>query len=244
VFFNYNTYSTPALACLYATSTGGITFTENNCYGTNVTGGGVQLQYGVYVNQTASTQVVISNNVFESTELYGVEVSTVFNLVTITGNTIAQPQVAQSTWAGIFIDGANTTSTCGTGIGLCQVSITGNVVQGPGNSTTSTYGVLLAGFVTQAFVGGNALNYSQYGVGVFSGVTNSTIGQNQIGAGTAISGGTSTTTFDHTGFMTYANRPTGAANGSQLYFTDANAACTAGGSNGQICELISGSWTH
>jgi hypothetical protein len=244
VFFNFNSYSSPALACLYVTSTGGITFTNNNCYGTNVTGGTVQLQYNVYVNQTQSTQITIANNVLESASVQSIAVLGVFNLVTITGNTIAQPGAAQSLWRGIEINGNNTTSYCGTGIGICQVAVTGNTIQGPGTTSTSSVCIDVIGFSSGVYIGDNALNFAQVGINIGSNVTTAKVGQNQITAySAALFGGSTGTIWDSSGEVAYSQRPT-AANGSRLYFTDANSACTAGGSGGQWCELISGAWTH
>lgn len=243
VMFNYNSYSTPALACIYITSTGGITITDNNCYGSSALTS-PQLQYNVYMNQTVSTQLTMKGNVFETVSVDNVALVGVFNLITITGNTIAQPQVAQSGWRGITISGNNTTSPCGSGIGICQVAITGNTIQGPGPSSSSSVCIELIGYISGAFIGGNPCNFSQIGVNIGSNVTATTVGQNQMSTySTNVYGGSTGTTWDSPAAIVYSQLPV-AANGSRFYVTNSNAGCTAGGSGGQWCELISGSWTH
>lgn len=243
VFFNFNSYSTPALACLYATSSGGITFTNNNCYGT-ATVTNPQLQYNVYINQTASTQAVISNNVLESASVHNIDITGVFNLITIEGNTIAQPGAAQNLWRGIEINGNNTTSFCGTGIGICQFAVTGNTIQGPGSGSTSSVAISIDGFATQGYIGDNALNYTQVGVNTGTNITATTVGPNQITAYSAtLFGGSTGTTWINSGAVTFAQLPT-AANGSFIYVSNSNSTCTAATGTGQICKRLNNTWTN
>lgn len=243
VMFNYNLAS-PALACVYITSSGGITINNNNCYGGGMSP--AQLQYNVFLNTAVSTQLLVSNNVFETASVQNIDATGIFNLITITGNTIAQPGSAQSLWRGISINGSNVSTACGTGIGICQVTITGNTIQGPGGSSTSSVGVELVGYVRGANVSGNNIEFSQIAINVASTVTASTIGQNNMSDiySQQYYGGSSGVTYANSGATFYTALPSPAANGSQLFVTDANSACTSGGSAGQMCQRVAGAWTN
>ena len=244
-FFEQNNPAA-ALACVYATSTGGITVTGSTCYGSSIGAGSGQLNFNIQVNATQSTQVAITGNVLETANTHNIDVTGVYNLIAITGNTIAQPFTTQNLWRGITINGSNSTSTCGTGIGICQVAITGNTIQGPGGTSTSSVGAELIGYVRGATVSGNNIEFSQIAINVASTVTASTIGQNNMSDiySQQYYGGSSGVTYTNSGATNYSGLPSPAANGSQIFVTDANSACTSGGSVGQTCQRVNGVWTN
>ncbi len=219
VMFNYLPFATPALACLNMTATGAITMSGNKCFGTNI-GANAQLSYNVKVATTTTTQITLVNNIFETANTNSIDISGVFNLIAITGNTIAQPFTAQNGWRGITINGNNTTSSCGTGIGICSIAISGNTIQGPGATSTSSVGIELVGFTSGANVSSNAINFTQIGINAGANVTATTIGPNQISAySQPLFGGNANVIWLDAGPMSLAQLPT-AANGSKLFCFD------------------------
>lgn len=234
-----------ANACIYATSTGGITVVNSTLYGSSIGSGNGQLNYDIRVNATQSTQVAIANSVLETANIHNIDITGVYNLIALTGDTIAQPSAAQNLWRGIEVNGNNTTSFCGSGIGICQGTITGVVIQGPGTTSTSSVCIELTGYVTNFDVGDNTCNQSQIGINVGANVTTSTIGHLAVANlySQPLSGGSSTTIWNRTANTGFATLPT-AANGSELFVTDANSGCTAGSSTGRTCFRENSAWTH
>lgn len=229
VGFNY-LLASPAEACLYATSTGTITFTAVNCVG-NAAG---QLTNGIHVVNNPSTGIMIGLSEFE-TMTTGIWIEGNYNLETISGNFFALPNDGVTGRYGIRL-------TDGSSSGSNRGNITGNVFQGP-LAATAYKAISIEGSAFNWMVGSNS--FYNAATAINSTTSGSvTIGQqdfNTMGSTPLV--GSATTVFSLTAPLTYAQLPT-AADGSFLVVTNANSTCTAGASTGTTCVHVSGAWTH
>lgn len=235
-FFNY-LLGTHALACVFISSSGATTILGNKCFGAAAG----QLQFNVLAQYPSgaspvTTQLIIANNVFETVDTTNVEIDGTFNLLAITGNTIAQPGSLFNTVGVKVQDGG------GSGIGTYQATLTGNVIQGPGTGG-SFYCAQFLGHSYNWIVGDNTCNISANGF--YSEATiNITMGVNRFDNVTNPFVGTPTlTTYINTAPVTFAQLPA-SANGSLLYCTNCTSTCGAGGSTGQSCVRNNGTWAH
>ncbi|HLG97147.1 MAG TPA: hypothetical protein VKX49_12615 [Bryobacteraceae bacterium] len=238
VMFNYN-LSSPALACLYITSSGGITFHHNNCFGSGTT----NLNYNVYLNSVVSTQLIIDDNVLETAQVSNIFLNGAFNLIAITGNTIAQPLCSGCGAQGIQIVGS-----ASSGPSMYQGTITGNVFQGPGQSNAwkaIAMAEAAGGTNIAWYFGGNSFNQVNTPYLFQDAAEHVTIGTNRYdNTNFTISGTPTNVIMSDMGFQPTFSALPSLANGSQLFVSDGNSTCTAGSSTGRTCFRENGAWTH
>lgn len=238
-FFNY-LLSSPAEACILITSTSAIHITDNNCQGiTDLT----QINNGFELSSTLGSQVTITANTINTYKLHGILMAGVYNLITITANTIALPGTSNVA-AGIQLNGNNTTNVC---TGLCQTTINDNVLQGPGSGVTGATAIYFQNYIANTTVVGNSLDLWNIGINTSEilGSGTQTIGPHNmenVSTKIALAAGTGAR-FDNTVPVTFATLPSSCANGSVLFCSDCNSGCTAGSSTGQICKRLNGAWT-
>lgn len=239
-FYNYN-LSAAATACVLVTSTGALHITDNNCQGASMSN---QLNAGIVLNSTVSSQMTITSNLLSTFTNEAILLEGgVYNNISITGNNILFPTTG-STAYGILANGSNTTNVC---VGLCQITITGNTMQGPGTTGSGT-AIYFQNYLGNVSIGPNsmfnwALGFStnqMLGSGTVTvgpqNMENVTVPFNNSNIG-------ATTRLINTAPITFASLP-GAANGSVLYVSDSNSTCTAGSSTGQMCNRVNGGWSH
>jgi hypothetical protein len=229
VFFNYAT-SSAALACFYVTSTSAI-ISNNWCGGINSTAG---IQYAVDLATGTSTLggLAVTGNQFQTATTALIEISGFNQDVTITGNQIADGGL---TGYGIRVENGGST-------GVNQGTISGNTIQGPGTGTTWT-GILISGGANNWAVGPNSIISAPTGINLTGTGTITVAPQNVTTVTTPIAGTNTNAIWNSSAIITFAQLPS-AGNGSQLYVSDSNSACSAGSSNGRTCFRENGSWTH
>ncbi len=232
IMFIYSIGGHTANSCLNIKSTGVIKFTNNFCAGNS--DGPNYVNYGVLLANTASTGLAISNNNFQAITSAAISISGTYNSFTVTGNTIDQPGFMTSGY-GILLQN-------GGGSGITQGTITGNQIQGPGGSNTYR-GIDLEGATGNWTLSGNSFLLMSIGYYLNQSGTITVGPSNFSSVTTPVNSPSSTSILNLVAPMTFAQLP-GAANGSQLYITDANSTCTAGSSSGRTCFREAGTWTH
>jgi hypothetical protein len=215
-------------------SSGSITVTDNPSIQ------GPSLNYGVYMNSSASSALTIANNYFQNLGGQAISLNGAWQNITITGN----QSVQASAMAGSFLFVYGSAS-----YGFEWGCVTGNTIQGPGGST-SYYAFNFGGTMTNWTISNNSITNCYFGFAL-SQSGQVTIGPNTVSAvnNPIYSGSTglANVLFLNPGFsVTYANLPACQVS-SQMYCSDANSTVTAGSSTGQMAIRINGGspvWTH
>jgi hypothetical protein len=146
-----------------------------------------------------------------------------------------------STKAAVHIQAGNSTAVCDgnkvIGLNVEQfgtAGATGVLIENPGAGSAKGNQINASKFknLVKAISIGSGVIGTKVGPGVYESVT--TIWDFASGTGTYLN--------DMTNPVLYAGRPMNVANGSQLYISDANSTCTAGGGSGRPCAMINGTW--
>ena len=190
---------------------------------------------------------------------YGIDITT--GTGTGGGFTIIGSQIQTAGTALIFMSGFgqgiqivgnqfNNGSQNGTGIlsqngastGFSHVTVTGNTFEG-GSTSTAWCAICVTGSSTDWMIEGNSFHNVQTGINL-TGTGTMTVGHQQfLTYTTPIAGTDSNVLWQFPVPITFTQMPA-AANGSGFYVSDANSTCGAGSSNGRICFLENGAWTH
>lgn len=227
--FNYNLGSA-ANACIEIFNTGQIMVDSNACAGSDAN----QLNYGLSLVALVSTGLNIVNNEFETVMTAGVNLTGTYNSCEVTGNNFLQPGSISGGFGLVVTDGSGST-------GIYQCTATGNVFQGPGGSNTYR-AIDFEGHATNWYVGGNTITLASIGIYANQSGTITFGPHNMTSVTTPMQIGNSSTFWDYTAPVTFAQLPS-AANGSTLYVTNSNSTCSGTGS-GRTCFREAGSWTH